>query len=215
MTLSNFEPGDIVRLKDPDNIEYESELERDLYLKLRCYTHLLLTIGTKEKLPWSSIYLLVLGRSKVFDEWHFRALPIKDQNIGLGSKLYTSFGAFGKDFFTATSTVRISHVWIDEVVARAPDEFLTELLSVYNVGRDPAGVTENADKIRAFILENRGKLAQLNPMHREFLQLRYGLVDDKFHSLEELTAYFDIELPRLRAMEERALRKLRHIVERA
>ncbi|HMP51209.1 MAG TPA: sigma factor-like helix-turn-helix DNA-binding protein [Candidatus Melainabacteria bacterium] len=210
-----FEPGDIVRLKDPDNIDYDSELERDLDLKKREYSHLLLTIDTEEKLSWSVIYYLLLKKTLVFKRWHYVALPLKDKNVSQVSQFSSSFSAGDMQFLTGMTTVSLYRNWIDKVVVRVSDEVMTELATVYKIYRDPDGVMENADKIRVFILENRGKLEQLNPMHREFLQLRYGLVDDKFHSLEELTAYFDIELSRLRAMEERALRKLRHIVERA
>ncbi|MCA9816107.1 MAG: hypothetical protein KC652_13390 [Cyanobacteria bacterium HKST-UBA01] len=209
---SIFEPGDIVRLKDPDNIDYDSELERDLDLKGREYSHLLLTIDTEEKLSWSVIYYLLLKKTQVFKRWHYRALPLKDKNVSQVSQFSSSFSAGDMQFLTGMSTVPLYRNWIDKVVVRVSDEVMTELATVYKIYRDPDGVMENADKIRAFILENRGKLEQLNPMHREFLQLRYGLVDDKFHGLDELSAHFDIELPRLRAMEQRALRKLRHIV---
>lgn len=211
MTLSNFEPGDIVRLKDPDSIEYESELERDLDLKRREYSKLLLTIGTQEKLPGSSIYYLLLKKALFFECWYYVVLPLKDKKVSQVSLLSTSLSAGDMEFLSAQSTVTIHQNCIDKVVVRVSDEAMEELLAIYKINRDPDGVTENADKIRALILENRGKLEQLNPMHREFLQLRYGLVDDKFHGLDELSAYFGIELSRLRDMEGRALRKLRHL----
>lgn len=211
----SFEPGDIVQLKDTDSIQYESELERDLDLRRREFSHSLLTIGTEEKLSWSVIYYLLLKKTLVFKRWHYRALPLKDKNVSQVSQFSSSFSAGDMQFLTGMSTVPLYRNWIDKVVVRVSDEVMTELVTVYKIDRDPDGVMENADKIRAFILKNRGKLEQLNPMHREFLQLRYGLVDDKFHGLDELSAHFDIELSRLRAMEQRALRKLRHIVERA
>ncbi|MEZ4543770.1 MAG: hypothetical protein R3C24_07695 [Cyanobacteriota/Melainabacteria group bacterium] len=83
MILSIFEPGDIVRLKDPDSIDYDSELERDLDLKGREYSHFLLTIGTKEKLPGSSIYYLLLKNALFFECWQYVVLPLKDRRSAI------------------------------------------------------------------------------------------------------------------------------------
>lgn len=215
MILSIFEPGDIVRLKDPDSIDYDSELERDLDLKKREFSHSLLTIGTKEKLPGSSIYYLLLKNALFFECWQYVVLPLKDRKVSQVSLFSSSLSAGDMEFLSAQSTMTIHQNCIDKVVVRVSDEAMEDLFAVYKIDRESDGVMENADKIRAFILENRGKLEQLNPKHREFLQLRYGLVDDRFHGLDELSAHFCIEHSRIKAMEQRALRKLRHIVERA
>jgi RNA polymerase sigma factor (sigma-70 family) len=45
---------------------------------------------------------------------------------------------------------------------------------------------------------------------REVLELRFGLVDGKDHTLEEVGQYFNVTRERIRQIEAKALRKLRH-----
>jgi len=47
---------------------------------------------------------------------------------------------------------------------------------------------------------------------REVLELRFGLTDGKDHTLEEVSRYFDVTRERIRQIEAKALRKLRHPV---
>lgn len=145
MISSIFEPGDIVCLKDPDSIDYDSELERDLDLKGREYSHLLLTIDTEEKLSWSVIYYLLLKKTPVFKRWHYRALPLKDKNVSQVSQFSSSFSAGDMQFLTGMTTVSLYRNWIDKVVVRLSDEALEELLAIYKINRDPGGAAENAD----------------------------------------------------------------------
>jgi RNA polymerase primary sigma factor len=42
------------------------------------------------------------------------------------------------------------------------------------------------------------------------LELRFGLLDGKDHTLEEVSRYFDVTRERIRQIEAKALRKLRH-----
>ena len=42
------------------------------------------------------------------------------------------------------------------------------------------------------------------------MELRFGLVDGKDHTLEEVSQYFDVTRERIRQIEAKALRKLRH-----
>lgn len=53
-------------------------------------------------------------------------------------------------------------------------------------------------------------LAVLTPREREVLELRFGLVDGKDHTLEEVGNYFKVTRERIRQIEAKALRKLRH-----
>ncbi|MDH5505622.1 MAG: sigma-70 family RNA polymerase sigma factor [Anaerolineae bacterium] len=53
-------------------------------------------------------------------------------------------------------------------------------------------------------------LAALNEREREVLELRYGLIDGKDHTLEEVGQYFKVTRERIRQIEAKALRKLRH-----
>lgn len=53
-------------------------------------------------------------------------------------------------------------------------------------------------------------LAFLTDREREVLELRYGLIDGKDHTLEEVGKYFHVTRERIRQIEAKALRKLRH-----
>ncbi|MBN1231639.1 MAG: sigma-70 family RNA polymerase sigma factor [Anaerolineales bacterium] len=53
-------------------------------------------------------------------------------------------------------------------------------------------------------------LAILSDREREVLELRYGLIDGKDHTLEEVGQYFKVTRERIRQIEAKALRKLRH-----
>lgn len=53
-------------------------------------------------------------------------------------------------------------------------------------------------------------LAALTDREREVLELRYGLIDGKDHTLEEVGQYFKVTRERIRQIEAKALRKLRH-----
>jgi RNA polymerase primary sigma factor len=56
----------------------------------------------------------------------------------------------------------------------------------------------------------RASLNVLNERERQVLELRFGLVDGKDHTLEEVSQYFDVTRERIRQIETKALRKLRH-----
>ena len=53
-------------------------------------------------------------------------------------------------------------------------------------------------------------LSSLTEREREVLELRFGLVDGKDHTLEEVSTFFNITRERVRQIEAKALRKLRH-----
>lgn len=56
----------------------------------------------------------------------------------------------------------------------------------------------------------KNALAVLSDREREVLELRFGLVDGKDHTLEEVGQYFNVTRERVRQIEAKALRKLRH-----
>lgn len=56
----------------------------------------------------------------------------------------------------------------------------------------------------------KNALAVLSDRERQVLELRFGLVDGKAHTLEEVGQYFSVTRERIRQIESKALRKLRH-----
>jgi RNA polymerase primary sigma factor len=56
----------------------------------------------------------------------------------------------------------------------------------------------------------KNALAVLSERERQVLELRFGLVDGKEHTLEEVGQYFNVTRERIRQIEAKALRKLRH-----
>ncbi|HAF60850.1 MAG TPA: RNA polymerase sigma factor RpoD [Anaerolineaceae bacterium] len=53
-------------------------------------------------------------------------------------------------------------------------------------------------------------LSALSERERQVLELRFGLLDGKDHTLEEVSNYFNVTRERIRQIEAKALRKLRH-----
>ena len=53
-------------------------------------------------------------------------------------------------------------------------------------------------------------LTVLTERERQVLELRFGLMDGREHTLEEVSHYFDVTRERVRQIESKALRKLRH-----
>jgi len=56
----------------------------------------------------------------------------------------------------------------------------------------------------------KNALAVLSDREREVLEMRFGLVDGQDHTLEEVGQYFNVTRERIRQIEAKALRKLRH-----
>ena len=53
-------------------------------------------------------------------------------------------------------------------------------------------------------------LENLSVREKQVLELRFGLIDGKDHTLEEVSRYFNVTRERIRQIEAKALRKLRH-----
>ena len=56
----------------------------------------------------------------------------------------------------------------------------------------------------------RRSLSSLSERERQVLELRFGLIDGQDHTLEEVSQYFSVTRERIRQIEAKALRKLRH-----
>jgi len=63
---------------------------------------------------------------------------------------------------------------------------------------------------RALREEIRKVLGQLTVRERQVIELRFGLLDDHDHTLEEVGKKLKVTRERVRQIEERAIRKLRH-----
>jgi len=65
--------------------------------------------------------------------------------------------------------------------------------------------------VREMLRESiKDALAVLSDRERQVLELRFGLIDGKDHTLEEVGQYFKVTRERIRQIESKALRKLRH-----
>ena len=53
-------------------------------------------------------------------------------------------------------------------------------------------------------------MSSLTPREERVLRMRFGLIDGKSHTLEEVGKEFDVTRERIRQIESKALRKLRH-----
>lgn len=73
-------------------------------------------------------------------------------------------------------------------------------------------VSEPSDAATFAMLREQlaGVLKTLTPREEKVLCLRYGLTDGKMHTLEEVGEEFDVTRERIRQIEAKALRKLRH-----
>jgi RNA polymerase primary sigma factor len=72
-----------------------------------------------------------------------------------------------------------------------------------------AGPVEKADH-QLLKEQVRSVLNLLNDREREVLEMRFGLKDGQDHTLEEVGKYFGVTRERIRQIEAKALRKLRH-----
>ena len=71
--------------------------------------------------------------------------------------------------------------------------------------------TPENDVIRRVTLQRvQEVLSSLPPRERLVLEMRYGLTDGKLHTLEEVGEEFNVTRERIRQIEAKALRKLRH-----
>ena len=102
-------------------------------------------------------------------------------------------------------------VWAEKVFsldAPLSDEEENSLGDIIEDGQT-AGPAETTD--RALLREEvRRVLSNLTLRERQVIELRFGLVDDHDHTLEEVGKKLKVTRERVRQIEERAIRKLRH-----
>ncbi len=122
---------------------------------------------------------------------------------------------------------------LDESLASAWEEATDKVINILRVAEEPIslerpiGDEENStlgdfiedieamapvdaaskDMLREQI---QSSLSILTERERQVLELRFGLIDGKDHTLEEVSQYFEVTRERIRQIEAKALRKLRH-----
>jgi RNA polymerase primary sigma factor len=111
------------------------------------------------------------------------------------------------------SSERVSEllVWAEKVFSLDAPLSDEEENSLADIIEDPqaTGPAETTD--RALLRDEvRKVLSNLTLRERQVIELRFGLVDDHDHTLEEVGKKLKVTRERVRQIEERAIRKLRH-----
>ncbi len=96
-------------------------------------------------------------------------------------------------------------VSLETPVGKEEDSRLGDLIEDSDAVTPAASVTQ--DLLRGDILE---VMAGLSPRERDVLRLRFGLDDGRTRTLEEVGQLFGVTRERIRQIEAKALRKLRH-----
>ena len=92
----------------------------------------------------------------------------------------------------------------------------TDRYAVNDIHRAPCGsiaiqtIDYTQPKIFALPIQIDDVLSTLTPRERRVLQLRFGLEDGRSRTLEEVGKEFSVTRERIRQIEAKALRKLRH-----
>ena len=125
------------------------------------------------------------------------------------------------------------HTPLDNEVASAWEEAADKVINILKVAEEPISLErpvgdEDNSTLGDFIEDMeataptdaatkemlreqiQSSLSILTERERQVLELRFGLVDGKDHTLEEVSQYFEVTRERIRQIEAKALRKLRH-----
>jgi RNA polymerase primary sigma factor len=94
---------------------------------------------------------------------------------------------------------------LETPIGEEEDSLLGDFIDDKNV-ENPASQTS----FRILQEELRDTLSALNPREREVLKMRFGLEDGYSLTLEEVGLYFNVTRERIRQIEAKALRRLRH-----
>src|SRR5579872_2710492 len=102
-------------------------------------------------------------------------------------------------------------VWAEKVFSLDAPLSEEEENTLADIIEDPAAQGPQETTDRALLRDEvRRVLSNLTLRERQVIELRFGLVDDHDHTLEEVGKKLKVTRERVRQIEERAIRKLRH-----
>jgi RNA polymerase primary sigma factor len=156
----------------------------------------------------------------------------------LGAEPTTDQIALEMDFLTEDETKQIRQaekegVRLDPVMARKLRRAANKVRKIMRISQEPMSLEmpvgqEDSSLLGDFIEDDkvlgpvdaaarqllkeqvRGALSVLSDREREVLEMRFGLKDGQEHTLEEVGKHFGVTRERIRQIEAKALRKLRH-----
>jgi RNA polymerase primary sigma factor len=146
--------------------------------------------------------------------------------------------ALEMEFLTPEETEMIRRTWadnekLDPALARKLRRAANKVRRILRISQEPMSLEmpvgqEDTSQLGDFIEDDkilgpvdaaarqllkeqiRGALSVLNTREREVLEMRFGLSDGQEHTLEEVGKHFGVTRERIRQIEAKALRKLRH-----
>ncbi|HVO68392.1 MAG TPA: RNA polymerase sigma factor RpoD [Aggregatilineaceae bacterium] len=156
----------------------------------------------------------------------------------LGSEPTAEQIALEMEFLTAEEVAEIQWAWdfdekLDPGLARKLRRAANKVRRILRISQEPMSLEmpigqEDSSLLGDFIEDDkimgpvdaaarqllkeqiRGALSVLNAREREVLEMRFGLTDGQEHTLEEVGRHFGVTRERIRQIEAKALRKLRH-----
>ncbi|GAB6185261.1 sigma-70 family RNA polymerase sigma factor [Thermopirellula anaerolimosa] len=131
------------------------------------------------------------------------------QQTGVAPTLDATAEAMGMNPDDVRGIMQISRqpLSLDQPVGEHDDSYLGDFLADYR--EDDPLYEMNMDLLKRSVSE---ALADLSYREREIIRLRYGLADGYAYTLEEVGKIFKITRERVRQIEAKAIRKLRHPV---
>jgi RNA polymerase primary sigma factor len=156
----------------------------------------------------------------------------------LGGEPSTEQIALEMDFLTPEETKQIRQIEkeggrLDPIMARKLRRAANKVRKIMRISQEPMSLEmpvgqEDSSLLGDFIEDDkvlgpvdaaarqllkeqvRGALSVLSDREREVLEMRFGLKDGQEHTLEEVGKHFGVTRERIRQIEAKALRKLRH-----
>ena len=180
---------------------------------IRIPVHLFESIGRLHKIRRSMVQRL--GREPSFEELALESGFLSEDDV----KVIVEMGALGE--VIDPSIVRRWETATNKVqrILKSAHEPISLERPVGDEDSSTLGdFIEDDDAIKPMDAAAKGMLRDqvhnsleaLSERERQVLELRFGLIDGKDHTLEEVSEYFNVTRERIRQIEAKALRKLRH-----